>query len=192
MKGIAVAATAFTSVLAAVCCMVFWVTPVQADDSNTIPCEFGGVRMGAFMSDLEDMMYSRTAHVVDEANGDYDVLYYRYAKAPTMIGNVPLERVEYGFCDGYVCVIRVEAKGLEAYDGLVGEYARLYGTEDRRVFLYGSLWDRFCEEKRSGEGRSTRWILCEHETDNCAMFSIAYSRAADAVVMMLGDQYAEP
>ena len=43
-----------------------------------------------------------------------------------------------------------------------------------------------------GTAVSTRWILCEHETDNCAVFSITYHRDADLVVLLLGDQYAEP
>ncbi|WP_022660603.1 hypothetical protein [Paucidesulfovibrio longus] len=163
-----------------------------ADDGNTIPGEFGGVRMGAFMSDLGGMTFVRTEHVQDEVSGDYDVMYYTSATAPSMFGKVPLERVEFGFCDDYVCVIRAQARGRDAYDELVREYARIYGTEDRRVYLYDSLWDRYCDEERTRDGVSTRWILCEHETDNCAVFSITYHRDADLAVLLLGDQYAEP
>ncbi|MGE4293944.1 MAG: hypothetical protein AB7E32_17265 [Desulfovibrio sp.] len=163
-----------------------------ADDGNTIPGEFGGVRMGAFMSDLEGMTYQRTVHVVDEVSGDYDVLYYRHEGAPGELGGVPLQRVEYGFCEDYVCIIRAEANGQEAYDALVREYAHLYGTEDRRVSLYGSEWDRYCDEERTANGHSMRWVLCEHETDNCAAFSITYQRGSGNVVLLLGDQYAEP
>lgn len=165
---------------------------IAAEDGNTIPCEFGGVRMGAFMSDLEGMTHSRSVHVADEVNGDYDVRYYTRTSAPREMAGVALRRVEYGFCEDYVCVIRVEAQGREAYDALVGEYARLYGTEDRSVYLYESFWDRYCDEESADGKVSRRWILCEHETDNCAMFSISYQSEGGKVLMLLGDQYAEP
>lgn len=163
-----------------------------AEEGNTIPAEFGGVRMGALLCDLEGMTFTRAVRVEDTVGGDYEVRYYTRRDAPESFGGVRLERVEYGFCEDYVCAIRAEASGLAAYEALVREYARIYGTEDRRVTLYGSLWDRYCDEEHSAGERGTRWILCEHETDNCAFFSIRHRRADDRTILLLGDPFAEP
>lgn len=157
---------------------------------SPLPDGMGGVRMGAFRADLPGLRPSHTERLGDEPSEDQVIEYFVRPGPLPDIGGVPLEALEFGFCNDYVCSIRARAAGGgAAYEALVAHYSGIYGTEDRRVHLYGAQWDRYCEQDDGAQGPGIRWVLCEHQTDNCAVFSIRHDRGRGKVILLLGDQY---
>ncbi|SKA71871.1 hypothetical protein SAMN02745704_00227 [Paucidesulfovibrio gracilis DSM 16080] len=191
MSSISIGSILYKIVFSFMTALALGVLPVWAEAGNTIPDSVDGIRMGAFLSDLEGLAFSRDMTLHDEVAGDSLIRYYVRSEPPAPIGGVVLDRLEFGFCDGYVCSIRGEAAGEAAYHSLRKYYSRQYGTENRRVLLYGSQWDRYCEEDWSRRGSGVRWVLCEHATDNCAVFSIRYDPQQNRTVLLLGDAFTE-
>lgn len=155
---------------------------------DLLPTGFDGLELNTALDDVPGLTPSRVVRVQSVMDGDHDVHFYtRQDQAMTVYG-AHLTGVEYGFCEDRLCSILVTATGEDNYRALLEHYQAAYGTEDKTAFAYDTVWDRVYSEENTDGITTHLWIVCERQTDNCALAGLTWQERISRAGLNIGEQ----
>ena len=155
-----------------------------------IPLGFGGLDLGVERSALagESLAPTRVIHVESMMEGEYDVRFYSRKGQDMTLNGAALDAVEYGFCDDFLCAVLVTATGEDNYRLLRDHYVATYGTDERTAFAYDTVWERLHRQESEDGITTDLWILCERQTDNCALARLIWQERISRATLDIGQQ----
>ncbi len=156
--------------------------------SDLVPSGFDGLELGTELSAVPGLVPSRVVRVESPMEGDYDVDFYTREGQSMTFAGAALSTVEYGFCDGQLCTVVATALGPDNYERLLAHYLATYGTDERTAFAYDTVWDRIYTEEREDGIVSHLWIVCERQTDNCALAGLTWQERIGRAILDIGQQ----
>ena len=153
-----------------------------------LPSGFDGLELGAPQSDIQGLVPSHVARVESVMDGDFDVHFHTRQNQSMTLAGARLDSVEYGFCEDRLCSILVTATGRDNYRLLLERYQAEYGTDERTAFAYDTVWDRVYSEENADGITTHLWIVCEHQTDNCALATLTWQERIGRTILNIGQQ----